>query len=142
MLTTNFAEFIFIPLMYTREYGANKLDPPIDVPPINALLRICSSPRTARLNPYARSRVYTGAGNAVYYRSTAAFVFALNNYSGIVVSAGYVCVPRYPRNGYSPHSQVNAMHVARAKAQPHTRVHAPWTHVRVRARVHAYPRNT
>lgn len=46
-----------------------------------------SALRTACLNPYARVCVYTGAGNAMYYRSTTAFVFALNNYSGIVLSA-------------------------------------------------------
>jgi len=53
------------------------------------------------------------AGNTMYYRSTTALMFALNNYSGIVVSAGYICAPRYPRNCYSPRSRVNAIHAGR-----------------------------
>lgn len=66
----------------------------------------------------------------MYYRSTTALMFALNNYSGIVVSAGYICASRYSRNGYSPRSQVNAIHAGRRIRNARTYVHARVQHAR------------
>lgn len=44
-----------------------------------------------------RSHVYTALDNAMYYRSTTTLMFALNNYSGIVMSADTYVFRRYIR---------------------------------------------